>query len=82
MTATVRRPRIVKPRTAKQRAQAKRMAQRPDHVCAILPAGSGIPKTSWWLEARSREAFEAAARAQQARMQASRFARVTSFQLD
>jgi hypothetical protein len=60
--------RIVKPPTAKQRAQAKAYG-----AMAIIPAADTVPKSSWWTEPKTREEFDQAAAAQRTRMQESTF---------
>lgn len=67
--------RIVKPRSAAQRAHADAYREKPENVIAILPATAGLPTTSWWTEPRTREEFGAAAAQERARMSESKFSR-------
>jgi len=62
-------PRIVKPRSTAQQAQAR--YYNDTHVAA--PVDAGLPEASWWANPRSREGFSATAAAEQGRMKESKF---------
>ena len=67
--------RIVKPRTASQRAHARQAFRSPAPPPA--PArGAGVPTASWWLSC-DRDGFTSRATTEAERMQQSRFARVS-----
>ena len=65
--------RTVKPITAKQRTASRAYNKRQS---PITPAAGGLPTGSWWLEARSREAFAAKVSDEAKRMAESKFGRV------
>ena len=66
--------RIVKPRTAKQRAQAEAWGGAAVVTPAAEPSTVNAPDSSWWTTPHaSREAFDATAKAQVERMKASTF---------
>lgn len=69
-----------KPRSAKQQAHARKIADATYAAAAQKidvgpPRESGVPHESWWLN-QSREGFSAKAREEITRMVNSRFARV------
>lgn len=66
----MRRQRIVKPRSQKQRETAHRYSHSLATALLIIPKGNGLPTRSWWTEA-PRENFTAAARAEAERMRLS-----------
>lgn len=61
--------RISKPPSAKQRAQAKRMSEK---AVVIVPANTGMPSRSWWLDPNAWDHADA----EQRRMRDSNFGRV------
>lgn len=65
----MKKPRIVKPRTAKQRAAARAFANRSP---LKLSSNEGLPTSSWWAEPRAREEFEGIAATEAQRMRLSR----------
>lgn len=65
--------RIVKPRTAKQRAQAEAWGGAAVVTPAAEPSTVNAPESSWWTTPRSREEFDELAKQQVARMKASTF---------
>jgi hypothetical protein len=65
------KPRIVKPMSAKQRANANRLKTSVTH--RVVPS-SPAPATSWWI-GRTREQLQEDAAAQRARMSTTRFGR-------
>lgn len=67
--------RIVKPRSARQHEHAEDYSARPENVIAILPRDAGLPTSSWWTSARSREEFDAAAAQEERRMRDSKYGR-------
>ena len=70
-------PRIVKGRTAKQRAAATRFGRSGASAILIIPKALGLPKRSWWTEAR-RDGFTEIARREAERMKLSMFGTNTS----
>jgi hypothetical protein len=68
-------PRVVKPRTDKQRAAADRYKGRAPQGPWIVPPASPGPVTSWWIGA-SRDELQEKAREEQARMAWSKFGRL------
>jgi hypothetical protein len=73
MEAPMKGIRIVKPRTAKQRAHAQRAFNRT-HVYAS-PGTETMPTSSWW-SGLSREQLQERVEQEQPRMKSSRFGRV------
>lgn len=65
--------RIVKPRSAKQRAQAEAWGGAAMVTPAAEPSTVNAPECSWWTKPRSREEFDELAKQQVARMKASTF---------
>jgi hypothetical protein len=68
-------PRIVKPRTAKQRAHARVAFKSGRATRYVVPPASSAPATSWWTGV-SRDELRAKATEEQARMASSRFGRL------
>jgi hypothetical protein len=68
-------PRVVKGRTAKQRAAAKRYSTKS--IAPTIPIVADLmPATSWWVGANRTQLQERAAE-QRSRIQVSRFGRIT-----
>ena len=75
-------PKIVKPATARQRANAHRYS-RQDQVVAIVPADHGMPASSWWaVPGATRQEFNQRQASEWQRMSESRFARLRTITLD
>jgi hypothetical protein len=74
-------PKIVKPATARQRANAHRYS-RQDQVVAIVPADHGMPASSWWAVPMSRAEFDDRLVRERSRMAESRFARLRTITLE
>ncbi|HVL65756.1 MAG TPA: hypothetical protein VM364_00710 [Vicinamibacterales bacterium] len=70
----MKRPRIVKPRTAKQRAHAQRYSARATPP-AVAPKDTGLPAYSWWAYAPA-DGFTTIAQIQSRRMRRSQFGSV------
>lgn len=68
------------PRTAKQRAAARRYVEQQQPT--YIPQDAGHPESSWWTQAPSREAFSAKAQAEARRMRESKFGRAVSPMLE
>lgn len=69
---TTRRQRIVKPRSAKQRANAKRYGQSVASRVLVASKDTGLPAYSWWAYAPA-DGFTTIASIQSRRMRRSQF---------
>lgn len=68
----MKRQRIVKPRSAKQRAHTQRYAQSPTSRIHVQPKDTGLPSYSWWAYAPA-DGFTTIASIQSRRMRRSQF---------
>lgn len=72
---------IEKPRSPKQQAHARTIADRAyrqaaEKIVINPPRDDQPPRESWWTQCPNREGFSAKARAESTRMQASKFGHV------